>query len=134
MIPKRMSPKRLLLEHLERYDPDIAALTLALREMVLEEAPGAHELVHAGYAVAVAFTFTGKMGGAFCYVAAYRSHVNLGFNHGAALSDPDRLLLGSGRQMRHLRVAAPNDLSLPHIRRFIRAAVERAPAAGTRVS
>ena len=114
------------MEYLTRYEPAIMALTLALREIVLEEAPEARELVHAGYAVAVAFTFTGKMGGAFCYVAAYRTHVNLGLNHGAVLPDPHKVLVGTGRQMRHIRIATERDLSLPYLRTFIRAAAERA--------
>ncbi len=41
---------------------------------------------------------------AFGHVNAFRTHVNLGFFLGAALSDPAHLLEGSGRFMRHVKV------------------------------
>ena len=41
---------------------------------------------------------------AFAYVNAFRAHVNVGFFHGAALPDPARLLQGSGKFMRHVKL------------------------------
>jgi hypothetical protein len=41
---------------------------------------------------------------AFAYTDAFKSHVNVGFFHGAALADPDGLLEGTGRFMRHLKI------------------------------
>lgn len=43
-------------------------------------------------------------GAAFAYVAAYSSHVNVGFFQGATLPDPAGLLQGSGRFMRHVKL------------------------------
>jgi hypothetical protein len=40
----------------------------------------------------------------FGYVNVFRSHVNIGFFHGAALSDPARLLCGTGKFMRHVKL------------------------------
>jgi hypothetical protein len=40
----------------------------------------------------------------FAYVNALRSHVNVGFFHGAALPDPAHLLEGAGRSMRHVKL------------------------------
>jgi hypothetical protein len=41
---------------------------------------------------------------AFGYVAAYRDHVNVGFFFGALLSDPARLLEGTGKRGRHVKL------------------------------
>jgi hypothetical protein len=41
---------------------------------------------------------------AFGYVNAFKSHVNVGFFHGARLEDPAQLLEGSGKRMRHVRL------------------------------
>ena len=41
---------------------------------------------------------------AFAYVNAFTAHVNVGFFHGAALSDPDGLLQGTGKFMRHVKL------------------------------
>jgi hypothetical protein len=52
---------------------------------------------------------------AFAYVNAFTSHVNVGFFQGASLNDPHRLLEGTGKRMRHvkLRWGAPiNDAAL----------------------
>lgn len=41
---------------------------------------------------------------AFAYVDAFRSHVNIGFFHGAVLPDPAGLLEGTGKYMRHVKL------------------------------
>jgi hypothetical protein len=40
----------------------------------------------------------------FGYVNVFASHVNVGFFHGASLSDPGRLLQGAGKFMRHVKL------------------------------
>ena len=40
----------------------------------------------------------------FGYVNVFTSHVNVGFFHGAALPDPVRLLQGTGKFMRHVKL------------------------------
>jgi len=56
------------------------------------------ELLHDGCPVAC-------LGDApFGYVNVFTDHVNVGFFHGAALPDPARLLLGSGKFMRHVKL------------------------------
>jgi hypothetical protein len=40
----------------------------------------------------------------FGYVNVFTSHVNVGFFQGAALSDPARLLQGTGKYMRHVKL------------------------------
>ena len=56
------------------------------------------ELLHDGHPIAC-------LGDApFGYVNVFTSHVNVGFFHGAALPDPDRLLQGAGRFMRHVKL------------------------------
>ena len=41
---------------------------------------------------------------AFGYVNAFRDHVNVGFFLGAFLKDPARLLEGTGKRMRHVKL------------------------------
>jgi hypothetical protein len=41
---------------------------------------------------------------AFGYVNAFRDHVNVGFFRGAEIADPDGLLEGTGRFMRHVKL------------------------------
>ena len=46
----------------------------------------------------------------FAYVAVFRAHANVGFFYGAELNDPMRLLVGSGKRMRHVKVRPGVDL------------------------
>jgi hypothetical protein len=110
-------------------------LFLAARAAVLDAAPKANKLVYDAHnAVAVAYSFSEKLGDTFCHVAAYAEHVNLGFNRGAGLPDPEELLVGRGTQIRHIRIAATQDLARPGVAKLIRAAVAEGAKRTTRPS
>jgi hypothetical protein len=119
-------PDRRLLGYLAAYDPHVSNLTLALREVVLEEAPEAIEFIVKGYAVAIGFSFTGKpMKDGFCHIVTYEKHVNLGFNRGAQLPDQNRILVGKGKSIRHMTIKDQNELENPAMRRYLQAAIEQ---------
>src|SRR5215470_8055645 len=120
------SPPAALRKFLEPYDPTVARLFFAARRTVLAAAPQATELVYDAYnAVTAVYTFTDRLKEAFCHVAAYPGHVNLGFNRGAALADPEQLLVGTGASIRHVRISTTRDLQQPGVQRLVRAAVEQ---------
>jgi len=99
---------------LSSYDPAIVRSLRSTRALVLRAAPQANELIYDAYnAVSVAYSFSGRLREAFCHVAAYESHVNLGFNRGSELPDPDGLLQGSGARIRHVRIRSDTDLRTP---------------------
>jgi hypothetical protein len=124
---KRRPPDPQLLGYLTAYDPAIADLALALREIILEEAPNASEYIYQVYTVAIWFGFTGEMKDAwFCYITTHARHVNLGFPYGAALPDPNRVLEGEGKTNRHIKFRSMSDLERPFVRRYIQAAIEQA--------
>ena len=94
---------------------------------MLEEAPEAIESISKGYAVVMAFSFTGKpLKDGFCHVVTYSSYVNLGFNRGSLLPDPNRVLSGSGKLIRHITIRNENDLNGTLVRRYLQAAIEQA--------
>jgi hypothetical protein len=122
----RRPPPPALREFLGAYDPAIGKLFFATRKVVLDAAPRASELIYDAYnAVTVAYSFSARLKEAFCHVAAYRSYVNLGFNQGASLEDPEGLLVGSGARIRHVRIASPADLRANGLRALVAAAVEQ---------
>ena len=128
-------PTRQLLDYLAPYDPHVSSVFLALREIVLEEAPEAIESISMGYALAIGFSFTGKpMKDGFCHIVAYSSHVNLGFNRGAQLPDPGKVLAGNGKSIRHITIHNHDDLERPVVRRFLQAAIEQIGASATQPS
>ena len=46
---------------------------------------------------------------AFAYVDAFQEHANVGFFRGAELSDPEGLLDGTGKLMRHVKIRPEED-------------------------
>ena len=65
-----------------------------------------------------------KMSEHFCYIGAYRHHVNLGFNYGADLPDPENLLEGTGKKFRKVKIDGVDQLELPALRQLIEAAIQ----------
>jgi hypothetical protein len=59
---------------------------------------------------------------AFAYVNAFTAHVNVGFFHGAELADPGRLLEGTGRFMRHVKLRRREDVDAEALTRLIQTA------------
>lgn len=113
---------------LQSYSPEVQSTFAAARSAVIMQAPTAVELLYDSYnAVASAYSFTGRLRDAFCHLAAYSQHVNLGFNRGAELTDPSRLLQGSGKLIRHIRVTSSADVEKPLVVALIREAATHAP-------
>jgi hypothetical protein len=52
-------------------------------------------------------------------VNAFTSHVNVGFFRGAALPDPSRLLEGTGKFMRHVKLRPGTAANAAALRRLI---------------
>jgi Asp-tRNA(Asn)/Glu-tRNA(Gln) amidotransferase A subunit family amidase len=59
---------------------------------------------------------------AFAYVDAFTSHVNVGFFRGAELPDPERLLEGTGRFMRHVKLRPGSDVDATSLTKLIETA------------
>ena len=121
----RRPPDPQLLGFLEAYDRPIADLALALREIIVEEVPDASESVYQVYTVAIWFGFSGKMKDMFCYITTNARHINLGFPRGSSLPDPNRVLEGDGKVMRHIKFASQRDLARSFVRRYIHASIEQ---------
>jgi hypothetical protein len=58
----------------------------------------------------------------FAYVNAFKAHVNIGFFYGAYLADETKLLQGTGRQMRHVKLVPESPVPEAAIRALIAAA------------
>ncbi len=59
---------------------------------------------------------------AFAYVNAFKAHVNVGFFRGAELADPNGLLEGTGKFMRHVKLRPEGDVDARALMRLIETA------------
>lgn len=117
-------PSPQLLDLLADCAPALVHIALALRKVILAEAPDAEEVLYSVYAQVIVYRYPERKRGAFCYIAVYRNHVNLGFYFGASLPDPHRLLRGTGKQMRHIQVDSPESIDAGYLRPYIRSAMD----------
>jgi hypothetical protein len=83
---------------LDRQVPELGAIARAWFDRMRECGHDVRELMHDGCPTACVED------AAFGYVGVYRAHVNVGFFHGYELPDPKRLLEGTGRRMRHVKI------------------------------
>jgi Domain of unknown function (DU1801) len=104
----------------------IRKLALAARKLILEEAPEASEFVYQVYTIADHFTFTARPSDAFVFTTTHANWVNIGFNFGSVLPDPNGLLRGEGKLIRHVRISQAADLEAPGVRELVRAAIAQA--------
>jgi hypothetical protein len=58
----------------------------------------------------------------FCYISAQKADVNLGFYYGAELPDPEGLLQGTGKLLRHVKIREPKAIRSQALRRLLEAA------------
>ena len=58
----------------------------------------------------------------FAYVNAYRAHVNVGFFRGAELRDPNGLLEGTGKFMRHVKLRPGQQIDDAGLKNLVHAA------------
>jgi hypothetical protein len=59
---------------------------------------------------------------AFAYVNAFTAHVNVGFFRGAELPDPNGLLEGTGKFMRHVKIKPGTEVDSKALKELIRTA------------
>lgn len=122
--PRSADPEHLQL--LQCYSKTVQELALAAREFILIEAPEANEFVYEVYTVADHFSFTNRPSDAFVFITTHANWVNVGFNFGSLLPDPNRLLRGEGKWIRHIRITEAVDLKKVGIRQLLRAAIAEA--------
>lgn len=57
-------------------------------------------------------------------IPIYTNHLNLGFNKGTLLEDPDKLLTGTGNLIRHIPIKTIADYQNEKVKNLIKSAAE----------
>jgi hypothetical protein len=58
----------------------------------------------------------------FCFYMVGKNHVTFGFHYGTSLDDPERLLEGTGKNLRHVKLRAAEDLHKKGLKELVLAA------------
>jgi len=104
-------------------EKELINLFCDLRTFILELHPEANELLYHTHALTTVFSLSDKLSDSFCMIPIYSNHLNLGFNKGTLLKDPQQLLAGSGNLIRHIPVKHPGDYRNQAVKQLIKDAI-----------
>jgi len=126
---KDASAERDLQGLIDKYTPEIATLARACLKKMRTKLPGAVQLIYDNYnALAIGFGPSDRASDAIFSIVLYPRWVTLFFLQGAGLPDPNKILKGSGKVVRHIVLAAAEDLDKPAIQALMTVALNRARA------
>jgi len=112
---------------IKKFDSKNAALIRSVRKVLRKRLPTANELVYDNYNFfVIGYCSTERPSDCILSIAAGANGVGLSFYHGAALPDPNKLLLGSGSQNRFIRIESAATLTRPEVEELIAAAIAQA--------
>jgi hypothetical protein len=119
------SPAQQLAGFIARFDPEIAALARTARAKIRKRLPRAVEMVYDNsYALVIGYSPTERASEAILSIVVYPRWVSICFLQGAHLPDPQGVLNGGGKQVRHFRLdAGAAVLDTPAIRTLMKEAL-----------
>jgi hypothetical protein len=124
-----------LRQFISKFDRNNQTLIRAARRTLRRRFGTANELVYDNYNFfVIGYCSSERPSDCIVSIAAGANGVALSFYHGATLPDPHKLLLGSGRQNRFVRLESVATLAQPEVEALIDAALAQAktplPATG----
>ena len=108
-------------------NPELRKVVRELKSMVKGTVPGTKETVNS-WGVP---TFGAQ--DPFCFYMVGKNHVTFGFHFGTSLEDPQRLLEGTGKNLRHVKLRKVEDLERTGLKQLVEAAARlegKAPTPG----
>ena len=98
---------------MKEHSDDLGAIARQWFEVMRKCGSDVRELLHDGHPTACVND------AAFAYVNAFKAHVNVGFFRGAEIADPEGLLEGIGKFMRHVKLKPGSDVDASALKRLI---------------
>src|SRR5215210_5474220 len=113
-------------DFLSAYTPDVQKLAQKARKLIFDVTPGVSEHVYPAMKV-IRYGLQGnKMAGLVFGLMPTKAGVSLGFMHGTSLPDPEGLLEGTGKNLRHVKLKKKEDVDSPALRALVEAEIREA--------
>lgn len=97
-------------------NPELLKVVRGLKNLVKDTVPETRETVNA-WGIP---TFEEK--DPFCFYMVGKNHVTFGFHYGTSLEDPQGLLEGTGKNIRHVKLRSLEDLEQKGLKQLVHAA------------
>jgi hypothetical protein len=101
---------------MHEHSGELGAIAQPWFEFIRDCGDDVRELLHDGHPTACVGD------AAFAYVNAFTAHVNVGFFRGAEIADPETLLEGTGKFMRHVKLRPEQDVDTTALMKLIETA------------
>ncbi len=107
-------------EFVAKYDPKVREISLQLRAIAQELLPEMDEILFEGWKN-ISYGTQGSRSDKdlIIYIAPLKDSVNLGFYRGTNLPDQKKLLKGTGKLLRHIKLKSMADYALDDIKNLI---------------
>jgi hypothetical protein len=116
MKTEPIDPAKQLAGFIGKFAPKHQALIRSVRRALRRRFPTAYELVYDNYNFfVIGYGTTERPSDCIISIVAAANGIGLCFIHGATLADPKKILLGSGKQTRFLRIATAAALAQPEV-------------------
>jgi hypothetical protein len=124
---KVIDPEKQLQSFIDKFEPQHQAIIRAARKKLRKRFPTATELAYDNYNFfVIGFGPNERHSDCIVTIAAAANGVGLCFVRGPGLPDPDKVLLGSGKQTRFVRLPLAEVLDQPAVRALLSTAAHRA--------
>ena|SRR2546428_12279710 len=121
------SPEKQLASFIAKFEPNAAKLIRSARAEMRKLLPTAIEMVYDNYNFfVIGYSPTERPSDAIFSIAAAANGVGLAFLQGASLPDPRRILQGSGKRNRFIRLPTLAPLKSRDVRELIKVALAHA--------
>jgi Domain of unknown function (DU1801) len=105
---------------------EVISLFVDARQFILDMYPESNELLYHTHALTAVFSISDKLSDAYCMLPIYTNHMNFGFNKGALLPDPQKLLTGTGKLIRHIDVQHTAAYRTSEVENLVKEAIQLA--------
>ncbi len=104
---------------LSMYSREAREMALCIRALILEGFPNAAEQIDPKSGI-IAYRLSGKSYKSLVFaIAPHMKHVNLMFSKGTQIPDPTNLLVGTGKQARHVKIRSEEQTQNPALRKLL---------------
>ena len=127
MSTKLNEAEKQLGEFIGKFELTLQRLIKAVRNKLRRRFPSAHEIVYDNYNFfVIGYSPTDRPSDSIVSIAAAANGVGLCFIRGASLPDPKKILLGTGKQTRFIRLESVGVLNRPEVEALLAAAASKA--------
>jgi hypothetical protein len=127
-------PERPVAALLRAYHPEVEAIGLAARALILDTFPNLNTEIVDNKVRVIGYGYSAKYVDTVCVIMPTDAGITLGIGHATELPDPTNLMEGVGKVHRHVKLKVRADVENPALKALLKAALARRKKLGLPIS